>query len=198
MMKSLIICSALILAIYAMPFDIFANFDPCNTCTFIVGRAEHHFKPNETENQLKKKLDKECRQLAHHQGQQAADHCLKIIDANIDTIYFDIKAGKRPHQICIDIGECAGPSPTGLPQTTAYFNNTVVYPTNGTYPPFNVTDVTYYPTNGTYAPSNVTDLPLRNSTDLPFTTPFIYNSTATYPFGNNTDIPVTPIGNFTV
>uniref|UniRef100_A0AC34R2E9 Saposin B-type domain-containing protein n=1 Tax=Panagrolaimus sp. JU765 TaxID=591449 RepID=A0AC34R2E9_9BILA len=89
--------------------------DPCNTCTFIVGRAEHHFRPNETESQLQKTLDGECRRLGQFQGQQAADHCLKIIDSHMDIIYNDIKAGKRPHQICIDIGECTTGTASPVP-----------------------------------------------------------------------------------
>uniref|UniRef100_A0AC34FE05 Saposin B-type domain-containing protein n=1 Tax=Panagrolaimus sp. ES5 TaxID=591445 RepID=A0AC34FE05_9BILA len=99
--------------------EVLAPHDPCRTCAFIVGRAEHHFKPNETSDQLKGHLENECKQLAQVQGQQAADHCKTIIDANIQTIYSDIKAGKRPHQICKDIGECvasSGAPPSGAPK----------------------------------------------------------------------------------
>jgi plasmid stabilization system protein ParE len=98
--------------------EIFAPHDPCRTCSFIIGRAEHHFKPDETADQLKGHLEKECKQLAQLQGQAAADHCTKLVDTNIQTIYNDIKAGKRPHQICSEIGECAaftGMPPTGMP-----------------------------------------------------------------------------------
>uniref|UniRef100_A0AC34R5I8 Saposin B-type domain-containing protein n=1 Tax=Panagrolaimus sp. JU765 TaxID=591449 RepID=A0AC34R5I8_9BILA len=84
-----------------------AEHNPCNTCTFIIGRAEHHFRPNETAAQLQAKLEKECKRLGQLQGQEAGQHCKQIVDTNIQTIYNDIKAGKRPHQICIDIGECA-------------------------------------------------------------------------------------------
>uniref|UniRef100_A0A914YYP9 Saposin B-type domain-containing protein n=1 Tax=Panagrolaimus superbus TaxID=310955 RepID=A0A914YYP9_9BILA len=102
--------------------EILAPHNPCQTCAFIVGRAEHRFKPNETSDQLKGHLERECKQLGHLQGQQAADHCKKIIDTNIQTIYSDIKAGKRPHQICTDIGECTaatGAPPSGMPSSGA-------------------------------------------------------------------------------
>jgi hypothetical protein len=117
---SFLIAFGFVAAVVAMPMDILPNFDPCQTCDFIVARAEHHFKPNETATQLQARLDFECQQLGHFQGQNASDHCKKIIDNNIQTIYSDIKAGKRPHQICFDIGECASPTGalfTGMPPT---------------------------------------------------------------------------------
>ena len=92
-----------------------AQHDPCQICRFIIGRAEHHFKPNETSDQLKHHLERECKQIAQLQGQQAAAHCKTIVDNNIQTIYTDIQAGKRPHQICVDIGECGGPGGSSMP-----------------------------------------------------------------------------------
>jgi hypothetical protein len=104
--------------ISALPFNVFPGHNPCRTCDFIVGRAEHHFKPNETAPQLQTVLEFECQKLGHIQGQEAADHCKKIIDSNIQTIYTDIKAHKRPHQICVDIGECGMQTGgTGMPPT---------------------------------------------------------------------------------
>uniref|UniRef100_A0A914Y856 Saposin B-type domain-containing protein n=1 Tax=Panagrolaimus superbus TaxID=310955 RepID=A0A914Y856_9BILA len=119
---SYLIAFGFVATVASMPFDVFPNFDPCQTCNFIVGRAEHHFKPNETATQLQSRLDFECQQLGHFQGQNASDHCKKIIDSHIQTIYSDIKAGKRPHQICFDIGECASPSgapPSRMPPSGA-------------------------------------------------------------------------------
>ncbi|KAE9554465.1 hypothetical protein FO519_002339 [Halicephalobus sp. NKZ332] len=93
--------------------------DPCHTCNFIIGRAEHHFRPNETSDQLKANLDRECQQLAQWQGNDTAAKCQQIVDANIQTIYNDIKAGKRPYQVCIDLGECT--AGTGNPPTGGSF-----------------------------------------------------------------------------
>jgi len=100
-----------------LPAEELPQHDRCHTCSFVVGRAEHHFKKNETAAQLLKHLDRECKQLAQLQGQAAADECTKLANNNIQVIYNDIKAGKRPHQICAELGECGGTGapPTGMP-----------------------------------------------------------------------------------
>ena len=76
--------------------------DPCHTCEFIIGRAEHHIHNNNVsdENRLLRELEHECIQLAHSEGDQASVHCLNIVQKNIDKIYADISAGERPRQVC--------------------------------------------------------------------------------------------------
>ena len=60
----------------------------------------------ESEEELKQQLLEECDALKRRQGQAAVDKCKAVINTNMDTIYNDLKAGKKPTDVCIDIKEC--------------------------------------------------------------------------------------------
>uniref|UniRef100_A0A914CLB9 Saposin B-type domain-containing protein n=1 Tax=Acrobeloides nanus TaxID=290746 RepID=A0A914CLB9_9BILA len=88
----------------------------CHQCDRLIGYAEYFFhrNPNATQAQVQAELEHECSRNTAEQQQ-----CTAFVDANIATIYSDLKAGKRPFQICEDLGVC----PTRPPPTQAAFKS---------------------------------------------------------------------------
>jgi len=86
----------------------------CEQCDRLVGYAEYfyHRNPNATQAQVQAELEHECSRAPNQQEQQA---CTQFVDSNIATIYTDLKAGKRPFQICEDIGVCPTRGATRAP-----------------------------------------------------------------------------------
>uniref|UniRef100_A0A914CMU5 Saposin B-type domain-containing protein n=1 Tax=Acrobeloides nanus TaxID=290746 RepID=A0A914CMU5_9BILA len=82
----------------------------CQQCNKLIGYAEYFFhkNPNATQAQVQAELEHDCSRDPNEQQQ-----CVAFVDANIATIYSDLKAGKRPNQICADLGVC----PTLPPST---------------------------------------------------------------------------------
>jgi hypothetical protein len=79
----------------------------CKICQFVMIRAEHHLKNGTiTKNGLLRELEHDCIRLSAIDGDQAAVECLNLAQNDISLIYKDIKAGKKPLQICQDVGEC--------------------------------------------------------------------------------------------
>ena len=91
----------------------------CHQCDRLIGYAEYFFhrNPNATQAQVQAELEHECSRNAAEQQQ-----CTAFVDANIATIYSDLKAGKRPFQICEDLGVC----PTRAPSTQAAFKSKIL------------------------------------------------------------------------
>jgi hypothetical protein len=84
----------------------------CHLCDKLIAHAESfvHRNPNATQAQVKAELEHECSRDPPEQQQ-----CVTFVDSNIALIYSDLKAGKRPHQICADLGVC----PTHTAPTSA-------------------------------------------------------------------------------
>uniref|UniRef100_A0A914CMU0 Saposin B-type domain-containing protein n=1 Tax=Acrobeloides nanus TaxID=290746 RepID=A0A914CMU0_9BILA len=84
----------------------------CHLCDKLIGYGEYflHKNPNATQAQLQADLEHECSRDPAEQQQ-----CTAFVDANIATIYSDLKAGKRPHQVCADLGVCPSGATSAMP-----------------------------------------------------------------------------------
>ena len=69
--------------------------------------ALHHFTNGVNDKDaLRGQLILECQRLGTFEGQAATDHCIHIVNDNINKIYDDLHAGVNPLTTCIDIREC--------------------------------------------------------------------------------------------
>ncbi len=84
------------------------ELDSCRVCEILMNVAMHHFSTGaiNDKTQLRTQLLLECQRLGQFEGQPAADHCISIVDNNIDRIYDDLHAGVNPLTTCTDIHQC--------------------------------------------------------------------------------------------
>uniref|UniRef100_A0AC35U9M6 Saposin B-type domain-containing protein n=1 Tax=Rhabditophanes sp. KR3021 TaxID=114890 RepID=A0AC35U9M6_9BILA len=104
MSKLLFALVALLAVIYVAVAQ--SAWTSCHSCTFVLGKAEHHFRNGTSEARLKHELTRECTQLAKRQGNAAGQACLKEITLTIDILYADFEKGLQTCDICLQIKEC--------------------------------------------------------------------------------------------
>ncbi|CAJ0919080.1 unnamed protein product, partial [Mesorhabditis belari] len=110
-MKLLVAAVATLAVVFAQTYR---PVDPCQLCDYIINQALHHINRGFTEDQLQKELVSDCQSLQRAYGPDVVQNCIDGVNANIDTIYNDLKAGKHPQAVCYDLGQCSNPNdPTG-------------------------------------------------------------------------------------
>jgi len=82
--------------------------DYCRDCEIIMNLALYHFNNQVTDqNALLAELQRDCSQQV-----QDVDHCLNMVQNNIQQIFRDLQNGVSPRNTCYDIGECDTPMST--------------------------------------------------------------------------------------
>jgi len=88
--------------------------DYCRDCEIIMNLALYHFNNQVTDqNALLAELQRDCSQQV-----QDVDHCLNMVQTNIQSIFRDLHNNVSPRNACYNIGECDTPLST-RPMTTS-------------------------------------------------------------------------------
>jgi len=96
-------------------FSSLTTADYCRDCEIIMNLALYHFNNQITDqNALLSELQRDCSQQV-----QDVDHCLNMVQNNIQRIYRDLQNGMSPRNTCYDLGECDTPLST-TPRTTTW------------------------------------------------------------------------------